>query len=74
MLLRLLKSWDPAAKDYTKKAKAANTAYLKLDATNKNYVKNYKTLKDQVEAMGIITRIMALNTSQKTYNETVDRY
>lgn len=71
-VITLVEKLDPAAKDYTKKAKAANTAYLKLDATNKSYVKNYKTLKDQVEAMGIITRIMALSTSQKTYNETVD--
>ncbi len=70
-VIALVEKLDPAAKDYTKKAKAANTAYLKLDNTKREYVKNYKNLKDQVEAMNVVTQIMALNTSQKTYKETV---
>ena len=71
-VISLVEKLDPAAKDYTKKAKAANTAYLKLDPTKREYVKSYKTLKNQVEAMDIVTRIMALNPSQKTYKETVE--
>lgn len=70
-VITLVEKLDPAAKDYTKKAKAANTAYLKLDPTKREYVKTYKALKDQVEAMDIVSRIMALNPSQKTYTETV---
>ncbi len=70
-VITLVEKLDPAAKDYTKKAKAANAAYLKLDVTKQAYVKNYKSLKDQVDAMNVVSQIMALNTSQKTYNETV---
>lgn len=70
-VIALVEKLDPTAKDYTSKAKAANTAYLKLDPAKREYVKNYKSLKDQVEAMDIVTRIMALNTSQKTYMEVV---
>ncbi len=40
--------------------------------TKREYVKNYKNLKDQVEAMNVVTQIMALNTSQKTYKDTVE--
>ncbi|MET4560650.1 inorganic pyrophosphatase [Lysinibacillus parviboronicapiens] len=71
-VIALVEKLDPAAKDYTKKAKTANTAYLKLDVTKREYVKNYKNLKDQVEAMNVVTQIMALNTSQKTYKDTVE--
>ncbi|MEB2280034.1 hypothetical protein LAV73_08455 [Lysinibacillus xylanilyticus] len=70
-VIALVEKLDPTAKDYTTKAKAANTAYLKLDPAKREYVKNYKSLKDQVEAMDIVTRIMALNPSQKTYTEVV---
>jgi len=70
-VIGLVEKLDPTAKDYTKKAKTANTAYLKLDPTKREYVKSYKTLKDQVEAMDIVSRIMALNPSQKTYIEAV---
>ncbi|MFJ6210740.1 hypothetical protein [Lysinibacillus sp. NPDC092081] len=71
-VVALVEKLDPAAKDYTKKVKAANTAYLKLDPAKREYVKSYKSLKSQVEAMDIVTRIMALNPSQKTYKETVE--
>jgi len=71
-VISLVEKLDPTAKDYTKKVKAANTAYQKLDPTKREYVKSYKTLKSQVEAMDIVARIMALNTSQKTYKETVE--
>ena len=64
-VIALVEKLDPTAKDYTSKAKAANTAYLKLDPAKREYVKNYKSLKDQVEAMDIVTRILALNPSQK---------
>ncbi|MGE8001548.1 hypothetical protein ACQKOF_23460 [Lysinibacillus sp. NPDC093190] len=70
-VVALVEKLDPAAKDYTKKAKAANTAYLKLDPAKREFVKSYKSLKDQVEAMDIVSRIMALNPSQKTYTEAV---
>ncbi|GAB0168921.1 cell wall-binding protein [Lysinibacillus sp. CTST325] len=70
-VIALVEKLDPAAKDYTKKAKAANTAYQKLDSAKREYVKGYKSLKDQVEAMDIVSRIMALNPSQKTYTEVV---
>ncbi|MEY9977751.1 hypothetical protein [Lysinibacillus sp. RC79] len=70
-VIALVEKLDPTAKDYTKKAKAANTAYQKLDPTKREYVKSYKSLKDQVEAMDIVSRIMALNPSQKTYTEAV---
>lgn len=70
-VIALVEKLDPTAKDYTKKAKAANTAYQKLDPTKRDYVKGYKSLKDQVEAMDIVSRIMALNPSQKTYTEAV---
>jgi len=72
-VITLVEKLDPAARDYTKKAKAANTAYLKLDATKQEYVKSYKDkkLKDQVDAMNIIDPILALSTSRKDYKETV---
>ncbi|MGE7672124.1 hypothetical protein ACQKMV_00895 [Lysinibacillus sp. NPDC094403] len=72
-VLALVEKLDPAAKDYTKKAQAANTAYLKLDTAKRESVKNYKSLQNQVEAMDIVSRIMALNPSQKTYTETVTK-
>jgi len=72
-VITLVEKLDPAARDYTKKAKAANTAYLKLDAIKQAYVKSYKnnSLKDQVDAMNIIDPILALSTSRKDYKETV---
>ncbi|MFJ8102280.1 hypothetical protein [Lysinibacillus sp. NPDC096212] len=70
-VIALVEKLDPTAKDYTKKAKAANTAYQKLDSAKREYVKSYKSLGDQVEAMDIVARIMALNPSQKTYTEAV---
>lgn len=72
-VITLVEKLDPAARDYTKKAKAANTAYLKLDAQKQESVKSYKnnSLKDKVEAMNIIDPILALSTSRKDYKETV---
>ncbi len=72
-VITLVEKLDPTAKDYTKKAKAANTAYLKLDSTKQASVKSYHSgkLNDQVAAMDVVARIMALNPSQKTYTEAV---
>ncbi|WP_445669049.1 hypothetical protein [Lysinibacillus sp. FSL W8-0992] len=72
-VITLVEKLDPAAKDYTKKAKAANTAYLKLDTSKREFVKSYKAnkLKDQVDAMSLIDPILALNTSRKDFKETV---
>jgi len=72
-VITLVEKLDPAARDYTKKAKAANTAYLKLDAQKQESVKSYNnnSLKDKVEAMNIIDPILALSTSRKDYKETV---
>ncbi len=72
-VITLVEKLDPAAKDYTKKAKAAHTAYLKLDTAKREFVKSYKDskLKDQVDAMSLIDPILALNTSRKDYKETV---
>ena len=70
-VITLVEKLNPTAKDYTKKAKAANTAYLKLDPTKREYVKSYKNLKNQVDAMNLIDPIMGLNTSRKDYKDTV---
>lgn len=70
-VITLVEKLNPTAKDYTKRAKAANTAYLKLDPTKREYVKSYKNLKNQVDAMNLIDPIMGLNTSRKDYKDTV---
>ncbi|KOS66634.1 cell wall-binding protein [Lysinibacillus contaminans] len=71
-VVSLVEKLDPASKDYIKKAKSANTAYLKLDEAKRTYVKNYSTLiSDRVAAMGVITQIDALKTTQKTYKANV---
>ncbi|MFJ7736017.1 hypothetical protein ACIQ2D_06685 [Lysinibacillus sp. NPDC097287] len=70
-VIALIEKLDPANKDYIKKAKSANSAYLKLDEAKRTFVKSYNNLSDKVAAIGVIAQIEALSISKKTYKDDV---
>lgn len=72
-VIALVQKLDPTSKDYIKKAKSANTAYLKLDESKRVFVTNYDngSLSNQVAAIGVIAQIDALKITKKTYKDDV---
>ncbi|MFJ7952297.1 cell wall-binding protein [Lysinibacillus sp. NPDC096418] len=70
-VIALIEKLDHSNKDYIKKAKSANSAYLKLDEGKRTFVKSYKGLSDKVEAIGVIAQIDALKITKKTYKDDV---
>ena len=71
-VIALIEKLDPANKDYIKKAKSANSAYLKLDEAKRTYVKSYNGLSDKVAAIGVIAQIDTLKVTKKTYKDDVE--
>lgn len=70
-VIALIEKLEPLNKDYIKKAKSANSAYLKLDEVKRTFVKSYNNLSDKVEAMGVIAQIDALKITKITYKDDV---
>lgn len=71
-VIALIEKLAPANKDYIKKAKSANSAYLKLDEAKRTYVKSYNGLSDKVAAIGVIAQIDTLKVTKKTYKDDVE--